>query len=158
SGGSGNFDIGAGAFGAGVNGNIFADGGVLGGNGGSVTITTGNGSRGALRFRSGATIEANAQLLDDAQSFSGGTITLSAPKMQVLGGTNVSVSANGAGLGDGGSITLNTTDKGTSLVVGNGSGEISLSATGGFSGSLGGNGGSVTISATNLTVADAAFL
>src|SRR5262249_55334299 len=72
---------------------------------------------------------------------------------------HVSFSANGQGLGNGGSIQLTATGlSGSSLEIGFLLGQFEISATGGSSNSLGGNGGTVNISATNLAVDPGALL
>src|SRR5262249_3758784 len=149
SGATGNFSVGGGGAGAGVDGNILAEAGAGGGNGGTVTITTG----GVLLFTNGGTISANAVTNGDtSKAFDGGKISLTATRMQVLDAGNFLLTANGRELGNGGEITVKSTGVGTVLAVGTDSAQLQISATGGTANSLGGNGGSVTIAATNLTV------
>lgn len=88
-------------------------------------------------------------------SFSGGTVLMNASATQDgFGGTvlidtvsltnssAITATANGAGSGGGGSVSISTSDIGSELFVGNGSGAISLVADGGEFG----DGGSVNLS------------
>src|SRR6185437_16505769 len=100
------FGIGPGAFFGvnGVNGNLLANAGSAGGNGGMIAVNT----FGETDFVAGPTISANAA---GSGVFDGGTISLNAARVDyrgsVQGPHGVAVlSANGSGLGNGGSITV----------------------------------------------------
>src|SRR5262249_27550390 len=69
----------------------------------------------------------------------------------VTGGLSVSLSANGAGTGNGGSITLRATQ--SSLAIGGDPNQFILSATGGEGGSSAGDGGTIKLTAgTDMAV------
>src|SRR5262249_44771530 len=153
SGGLGTFDIASGATGQGINGFIDASAGAGGGNGGTISITAG-GVAGAIRVDNGGRVFCCwVAAPGDAQAFNGGSIALTASTFDVRSTGHVSFSANGQSLGNGGSIQMTTTGlSGSSLEIGFLLGQFDISATGGSSNSLGGNGGTVNISATNLAV------
>ena len=91
----------------------------------------------------GGTISANA-----LASGAGGTVTLDALSVGGSGTGPLNVSANGAAAGNGGQLTINTWVANFDITVGNSSGQIALSATGGTGGttpSAAGDGGKITL-------------
>lgn len=151
------FGIGAGAFFGvnGVNGDLLANAGSAGGNGGTIAVNT----FGETDFVAGPTISANAA---GAGVFNGGTISIDAARVDYRGSFQgphgvALLSANGSGMGDGGSITVAGRKAFTSITVGTGDTDIEVSATGGSAGSFGGNGGSIKIIGNYLTIAPSAL-
>src|SRR6185503_16512277 len=68
------------------------------------------------------------------------------------GAGTVFFSADGAGIGNGGSITLAANTSASPMTIGNGNLNFNFSATGGSLLSLAGNGGSLTVVARDITV------
>jgi len=115
------------------------------GAGGNITVQTVNCDSCVINF-SATTVSASGQ-----GSGSGGAIQLNAPVLNFL--SPVAISANGGIIGNGGSVTIQSTGSKSSLVIGGGSAPVRLSATGGSSGSQSGNGGTVEVDAgSNLKV------
>lgn len=177
------FKIGAGATVNGVNGSLIAESASTGGTGGTVKVTANGG--GGITLSSFADLSATsfggaggvislnaAGTVPGALQLPGGTISVDAVGVSAknggkitLTGTTISheghltLSANAIGAGNGGSVSVITTSAGSDLSVGFGSGEISISATGGTTGVAGGNGGAAIVSAgRHLTVNPLAIL
>src|SRR4029453_948768 len=168
------FEVGSGATVNGVTGQLVANGSATGGDGGKIEITNfgsggvsitspasisvaapaegGNGGeiklaapQGRLDFNSG-TLSANATAGDDTTAaFDGGTLDLSGQSLRVPGNPPLSLNANAAGAGKGGTVKVNLTGINSSVTLGTGSGHLSISATGGSLGSTGGDGGTIDV-------------
>ncbi len=114
-----------------------------GGAGGSITLNAGNG---LLTIPNG-TINVSAI---GPGSHNGGTISLTGSSVVFSGGTGTTLSllANAAGSGNGGSVSVRTTSANGDIILGNAAGDIAtISATGGSAGFNAGNGGFVTLNA-----------
>ncbi|MBY0550463.1 MAG: hypothetical protein K2W95_24505 [Candidatus Obscuribacterales bacterium] len=162
-----------------VNGVISVNGGANGGNAGSIdieqssinagggivfnsatplTAAAARGNAGSIRvaalgllpiqFTGAASIDVSALFQDR----NGGTIDLQAAKF-VFGGGNVALTANAAGIGNGGAVTVRSTGvsgSASDVVVGTLANQFNITARGGSVGLAGGNGGTA-----NLSVASA---
>jgi hypothetical protein len=118
-----------------------------GGNGGSISLIV---STGILQMATG-NLSVNAA---DNGNNNGGTVNLQGAYFQLADG-HLSISANATGNGNGGTIALyGDGSNGNGLQIGNGSGQISITANGGSSGSTSGNGGVITVNSNGETVGD----
>jgi hypothetical protein len=127
----------------------------LGGSGGTISILANHGPI----FLSSGTISANAFDPVGTNAYTGGTITVTGLSSTVVNGIGpLAFSANGAGIGNGGSITVNTGAVATSnLTIGNATGQLSFTATGGSVGSSAGDGGTISVSTGGNITANMAF-
>ena len=171
---SGLFTIGGGVVANGIGNRLSANGGPLGGDGGSIKMLAPVAAGSTLFLANPAKISASASngnggsiaiSLGDNESFSFGSGTISAdagtqgkggnvalssssffccPTATGIGAGPMILSANGAGTGNGGATGVAFTYM-NGINIGNGPGQISLSATGGSPGSAAGNGGSIQI-------------
>lgn len=120
--------------------------------GGNIMLNAGNG---ILTLPSG-TLSVSA--IGSSTNNNGGTLNLSASQLSLSGG-NLLLTANGQKAGNGGTISVTTTGDSYDLVVGSGSGQLSLSATGGRIGQLGsGSGGSISLSSGRHLTVDPNYL
>jgi hypothetical protein len=120
------------------------------GAGGNLTLNAINtgGTSGPITIPAG-TYNANAA---GSGSYNGGAINIQGSVINDSAG-NVNLTANGSGSGNGGSITAITNSSSGNISIGTGAGNLTVSATGGSTGSAAGSGGTVTVSSGgNLTV------
>jgi len=134
----------------GINGTLLANAGTGGGNGGLISVAAG----GELDLNSGPTLSANAA---GSGVYTGGSISLTGSRVLLQGPGTAILSANGSGMGDGGSVTVRETKTGSRMTIGTGSGQLEIAATGGSPLSPGGDGGTVGVFVTTLTVNPAAL-
>jgi hypothetical protein len=93
-------------------------------------------------FISGSAVKADA----GGGNYRGGGISFIAGTLVSNSSSAVGVSANASGNGNGGSVIIGLTDQiNGNLSVGSGAGDLSVSATGGSPGSVGGNGGAIQL-------------
>src|SRR4030095_16830326 len=120
--------------------------GITGGNGGSITLTSENGS---IEIGGGSLL---ANAAGNTSSFAGGDIAITARTVFSGAGSTATLNASGSGAVNGGSVTILASETGA-LVIGDGPGELTIFATGGSLNSITGDGGTVSISVPgNLTV------
>jgi len=118
------------------------------GNGGSILLITplgGPPGLGTVTIINGGVINASG-----VGNGNGGSITINAQSLQVAAPGPVTVAANGGGTGNGGLVGV--VSPMSNLVIGSGTGDLVISATGGSAGSSSGNGGSVLIGVPGLTL------
>lgn len=114
------------------------------GNGGNLTLSSGSGT---LTIPTG-TLSVNGV----GTNANGGTVTLSAGTISVTGGA-LAITADASGIGNGGTVSVTSSGSTSDLVIGNGSGQINISAAGGSAGSTAGNGGTAVLSSgRHLTI------
>ena len=177
------FVVGSGVTVNGVNGTLSANAGTAGGSGGTISVTSTSiggitindpgdltasasaqgGSGGSISLASsGGTVSiAGGGITDQmnlsgdgAGAFAGGTLKVTSLTFTVSTQA-LYINANGAGTGNGGTITIGSSAVNSSITLGTAAGQIALSATGGSSLSLAGNGGTVAITAgLNVIVND----
>ncbi len=186
-GGSSVFTIGGGAT-NGVNGTISAASGPQGGGGGNILIGTTDIPSSAPSIAAPIVVQSLSNLNVSAAGGKGGTIYINTTGLLSIPGGQLSVdgtggnfnggslnlnggyaglqltltgvqhlqlSANGSGSGNGGTITVGTLSQ---LTLGNGPGDVSLSATGGSPGSASGDGGAITLVCTNVLAVISGFI
>lgn len=120
------------------------------GRGGSVNILgLGGPVEGPVTIAAGI-INGNAQ---GSGNHDGGYVAVAGADVVVTGGGTLLLSANAVGSGNGGAIATGTSGSMSDLIVGLAPGQIQISATGGATGSSGGNGGLIAVGAGhNLNV------
>ena len=104
------------------------------------------GSGGTIAITGGTTSIASGSISSSAgaSSGNGGQLTLSSTTLSVSGGT-LTLTANASGSGNGGTISVTNSSSSSALTIGNATGNLIISATGGSASSSAGNGGTVTL-------------
>ena len=130
--------------------------GIGGGNGGTIAINNLTLSSGNVNIPVGIiTTGSMGKFLNP--NINGGSITIRAADIIVLGAGSLILSADGSGQGSGGTISVAETGSAANLVLGAGIGELQLSARGGSYGAsftslqLGGAGGNASVSTSSTT-------
>ncbi len=121
-------------------GRISADAGTSGGNGGTVTFET-----------SQNTSVSTGLISVNATNGDGGKVNVYS---LLKSSAALPIQANGGGTGDGGTIRFENSN--ADISIGNQPGKFILSATGGFPGSLSGNGGNIVMKVSKIDI-DAAY-
>jgi len=125
-----------------------AGGVIISATGGSSGSSSGDGGSVQLFVGNLTVVPASLNVSPLGVNGNGGSISISAQALLGPGAGPPTFSANGAGTGNGGNITVFTSGD---LAVGSVAGGLIISATGGSFGSSSGNGGSVLLSAGTLT-------
>ncbi len=140
---------------SGVNGSISSRGGVLGGKGGTVSITSSGVTLNSLSNINVNPYQGDGGKIDLATNFTrapGGTMAVDASggnfnggsfssgPITITDGQHLTITANASGSGNGGSIKLTSNGD-----LGSAANQISLQAAGGSVGSSAGDGGSITV-------------
>ena len=113
---------------------------------GNATVGGGGGGGGSTT----PSLQLSGQVHADGVNGDGGSVSAIAPIVKLSSSTNVLISADAIGTGNGGTIAVESTDSGSNLAVGSGKGELQITAAGGTNS---GNGGGIEIAAGgNLTV------
>ncbi len=151
-----NFLISSVAFFNGIRGTLTVSPGITGGSGGTINLNL----TGFLFVPGGSSLSASASgTAGTGGIFNGGNLTLNiAGTSLVQNNGTITLSADAAGNGNGGSVSLTQSNVGTAIIVGSQSSQLNISAKGGSTASLLGDGGKISLNSPSNLLMDTTLL